>query len=170
MDEYDIVEAIREDNYLAIKKAIKNGADLSQVVENELNENEESLLFYALHHKCSFESLKLLIENTQDIYATDAQGVSLLDEAIVSGDLELVKYLIEEKNMDVNLTKRKSGFTPLMQAACYGYKEIASYLLEKGADIDAKDSTNLNVIEYTKKLQRKSMQKFLEEYISKTSC
>ncbi len=166
MDEYGIVEAIKEDNYIAIKKAIKNGANLDMIVENELNENEETLLFYALHHKCSFESMKLLIDNSMDIYSTDAQGVSLLDEAIVNGDLELVKYLVEEKNMDVNITKRKSGFTPLMQAACYGYEEIAGYLLDKGADINAKDSTNLNVMEYTKKLRRKSMQNFLEEYIS----
>ena len=60
MGEIDIVEAIRRDDYMGIKKAIKAGADLEQIVENELNENEESLLFYALHHKCDFETIKLL--------------------------------------------------------------------------------------------------------------
>ncbi len=165
MNEPDIVKAVKEDNYIAIKKAISNGADPQQVIENELNENEESLIFYAIHNKCSYESIKLLIDNATDIFKTDAHGVSLLDEAIVSGDLFLVKYLVEKKEMDVNFTKRGSGFTPLMQAACYGYEEIVKYLLEKGADINAKDSANLSVIEYTKKLQRKSMQKFLENYI-----
>ena len=163
----DITEALRNDDYLSIKQAIKNGVDLEQIIENELNENEESLLFYALHHKCSFDTIKLLIDSGIDIYKCDDHGVSLLDEAIVTGDLELVRYLVDEKGMDVNMTKRKSGFTPLMQAASYGYTDIVRYLLEKGADIHARDSSNLNVIEYTKKLQRKNMQKFLEEYLEK---
>ncbi len=165
MGEIDIVEAIRRDDYIGIKKAIKAGADLEQIVENEMNENEESLLFYALHHKCDFETIKLLIESGVDIARCDEEGVSLLDEAIVTGDLELVRYLVEEKDMDVNMTRRKSGFTPLMQAASYGYTEIVQFLLDKGADIEARDSSNLNVIEYTKKLQRKNMQKFLESYL-----
>ena len=167
MADIDITQAIINDDYLAIKKAIKQGVDLNQIVENELNENDESLLFFALHHKCSFDTIKLMIESGADIEQVDPQGVSLLDEAIVSGSLELVRYLVEEKGMDVNRTQRKSGFTPLMQAAAYGYTDIVDFLLEKGADIHARDSSNLNVIEYTKKLQRKNMQKHLENYLDK---
>jgi len=167
MADIDITQAIINDDYLAIKKAIKQGVDLNQIVENELNENDESLLFFALHHKCSFDTIKLMIESGADIEQVDPQGVSLLDEAIVSGSLELVRYLVEEKGMDVNRTQRQSGFTPLMQAAAYGYTDIVDFLLEKGADIHARDSSNLNVIEYTKKLQRKNMQKHLENYLDK---
>jgi ankyrin repeat protein len=167
MADIDITEAIINDDYLAIKQAIKKGLDLEQMIENELNENEESLLFFALHHKCSFDTIKLLVESGIDIEKTDSQGVSFLDEAIVTGDLELVRYLVDEKGMDVNQTKRKSGFTPLMQAASYGYTDIVDFLLEKGADIHARDSSNLNVIEYTKKLQRRNMQKHLENYLQK---
>ncbi len=167
MADIDIVEAIINDDYLKIKQAIKKGVDLEQIVENELNENEESLLFFALHHKCSFDTIKLLIDSGIDIERVDDEGVSLLDEAIVSGSLELVRFLVEEKGMDVNSTKRKSGFTPLMQAASYGYTDIVDFLLEKGADIHARDNNNLNVLEYTKKLQRKNMQKHLESYLEK---
>ena len=167
MADIDIVEAIINDDYLKIKQAIKKGVDLEQIVENELNENEESLLFFALHHKCSFDTIKLLIDSGIDIERVDDEGVSLLDEAIVLGSLELVRFLVEEKGMDVNSTKRKSGFTPLMQAASYGYTDIVDFLLEKGADIHARDNNNLNVLEYTKKLQRKNMQKHLESYLEK---
>ncbi|MNO07977.1 Ankyrin repeat protein [compost metagenome] len=69
--------------------------------------------------------------------------------------------------MDVNATRRRSGFTPLMQAASYGYTDIVAFLLEKGADIEARDSSGLNVLEYTKKLQRKKMYQYLEEHIAK---
>jgi len=169
MRDTDITEAIINDDYLAIKQAIKKGLDLEQIIENELNENEESLLFFALHHKCSFETIKLFIDSGVDIWKCDAQGVSFLDEAIVTGSLELVKYLVEEKHMDVNQTKRKSGFTPLMQAACYGYTDIVDFLLEKGADIHARDNSDMDVLEYTKKLQRKNMQKHLETYLAELS-
>jgi len=168
MRDIDITEAIIKDDYLAIKQAIKKGLDLEQIVENELNENEESLLFFALHHKCSFDTIKFLIDSGADIHKCDPEGVSLLDEAIVSGSLELVKYLVEEKQMDVNQTKRKSGFTPLMQAACYGYTDIVDFLLGKGADVHARDNCDMNVIEYTKKLQKKNMQKHLEAYIKQS--
>ena len=164
MVENDIVKAIEHDDYMGVKRAIEKGADLDQIVENELNENEEPLLFYALHRKCSYETIKLLIDSGVDIYRCDDEGVSFLDEAIVSGNLQLVRLLVEEKGMDVNKTARKSGFTPLMQAACYGYTDIVAYLLEKGADIEARDATDLNVIDYAKKLQRKQMQTFLESY------
>ncbi len=165
MQNQDIIDAIVCDNYLGIKQAIKKGADLNQIVENELNENEESLLFYAIHKKCSFETIKLLIQSGVDINQTDSEGVSLLDEAVLCGDIELVKYLVNEKKMDVNVTYRKSKLTPLIQAACYGYEEIVKFLLEQGADIFAKDSNNMDAIDYTKKLQRKNMQKFLEDYV-----
>ena len=165
MAEIDIVEAIIKDDYVSIKKAIKQGVDLEQIVENELNENEEPLLFFALHHKCSFETIILLVESGIDINRLDDEGISFLDEAIVTGNLDLVSYLVEEKGFDVNVTHRKSAFTPLMQAACYGYTDIVQYLLEKGADIYRKDSSNMDVIAYTQKLQRKQMQHFLEDYI-----
>ena len=169
MADIDIVKAIENDDYLGVKQAIKKGADLEQIVENELNENEESLLFYALHRKCSLDIILLLMESGADIYKCDCEGVSFLDEAIVTGNLELVRMLIEEKGMDVNKTVRKSGFTPLMQAACYGYTDIVQFLLDKGADIEARDNADLDVIDYAKKLQRKRMQKFLEAHKEKHS-
>jgi len=165
MGNSNIVQAIEHDDYLGVKQAIKKGVDLEQIVENELNENEESLLFYALHRKCSYDTIMLLIESGIDILRVDDDGVSFLDEAISSGNVDLVRYLVETKGMNVNETKRKSGFTPLMQAACYGYTEIVELLLSHGADIHAKDSSNLDVVGYTRKLQRKTMQKFLEDFL-----
>lgn len=162
----DIMAAIREDNYLQIKKEIQSGIDLNQIIENEDNENDECLIFYALHKKCSFNTLKLMIESGVDIMYIDTEGVGLLDEAIVSGNIELITYLLDEYNMDANVTKRKSGLTPLIQAACYGNIELVKLLITHGADITTRDCMNLSAVDYARKLQRKKMQQFLEEELT----
>ena len=158
----DIMQAICEDNYLQIKKLIKDGIDINDIIENEDNENDECLMFYAIHKKCSLETLKLMVENGFDIEFTDEHGVSLLDEAIVLGNVEFVTYLLDEKNINPNQTKRKSGLTPLMQASCYGKVDLVKLLIARGGDINVKDNLNLTAVDYARKLQRKKMQEFLE--------
>jgi ankyrin repeat protein len=159
----DIMQAICEDNYLQVKKLIKNGIDINEIIENEDNENDECLMFYAIHKKCSFETLKLMIENGVDIEFTDSHGVGLLDEAIVSGNMEFITYLLDEQNLNPNQTKRKSGLTPLIQASCYGNIDLVKLLISHGADVNIKDKLNLSATDYARKLQRKKMQQFLEE-------
>ncbi len=161
----DIQKAISLDSYVQIKKYIKNGGDLNQIIENEDNENDECLMFYAIHKKCSFDTLKFMIENGFDIDYTDNEGVGIFDEAIVLGDMEFIEYLLVEKNIDANQTKRKSGLTPIIQAACYGNIELIKLLISHGADVNIKDSFNLSAADYARKLQRKKMQKFLEEEV-----
>jgi ankyrin repeat protein len=158
----EIMQAISEDNYLQVKKLIKDGVDLNQIIENEDNENDEPLIFYALHKKCSFDLLKLMIDNGVDIEYTNREGVSLLDEAIVHGNIEFITYLLKEKKLDVNKTKRKSGLTPLIQAACYGNIDLVKLLISFGADINKSDNLNLTAIDYARKLQQKKMHEFLK--------
>ncbi len=48
----------------------------------------------------------------------------------------MVKYLVEEKNADVN-AKDNYGNTPLHWAAGRGHLPVVRYLIEKGAKVDA---------------------------------
>jgi ankyrin repeat protein len=162
----DIKKALENNSLLMVKKCINSGIDINQIVENDENENDEFLIYYALHKKCSFDILKYMIESGVDISYVDNEGVGLLDEAIVNGNIEFIKYLLIEKNMDVNSTKRKSGMTPLIQAACYGNIELVKLLLSHGADLNVKDKMNLSAIDYARKLQQKKMQNFLEKELS----
>lgn len=61
--------------------------------------------------------------------------VSLLGIAIVSGDIELMKWLVETQDAYVNKSKNFS-ISPLMLAAEKGNVEIIKYLLSKGADLN----------------------------------
>lgn len=60
---------------------------------------------------------------------------SMMLFAIIAQDTRVLDALIEI-GMDVN-APNEGGFTPLMFAAAYGSPQIARYLINQGADIDA---------------------------------
>ena len=150
------LELLKSDDYLGIKKHIKSGADLQ-----ETNEAGESVLACALRAGCSMDTLMLLIESGADIFDFDDEGVSIFDMAITYDNIPMVSYLIEQ-GIDVNKTTRKSGFTALMAAACYGRVEIAKMLLEKGADQYVKDSKGFTAIDFARKMNKKSVLELLD--------
>jgi ankyrin repeat protein len=57
----------------------------------------------------------------------------LLLSAAAYGDLAAVKYLIEEKAVQIDCTNSKEE-TPLLLACCYGHVEIVDYLLDHRAN------------------------------------
>lgn len=147
---------LQENDYLAAKKLIKDGADL-----NDRTEAGESVLAYALKSKCDQDMLELLIENGADLFYTDDEGVSIFDFAITYNNTYVIRLLLE-KGIDVNETSRRSGFTALMAAVCYGRSAIVKMLLDAGADIHAVDSKGLNAMAFAKKMHKKSMIELLE--------
>ncbi len=163
----NLLEAIQEDNILKLKQAIKEGADLNQMVEIG-EDDEQVLLFYALRHKVSCEMIALLIAHGADINYTTDDGVSLVDEAVMCGDLELLTYLKNEHNLEINQTQRKSGFTPFMQSCCYGRMDVAKFLVECGADIHIKDNMGMCALDYTKRMRQKKMQEYIESLAAKS--
>ena len=150
------LELLRNDDYLGIKKYLRDGGDIT-----ETNEAGESVLACALRARCDMDTLMLLIDNGADIFHTDDEGVSVFDIAITYDNLEFVKYLVEN-GRDVNETLRRSGFTPLMAAACYGRVEIAKYLLEEGANQYAQDLKGFTAIDFARKMNKKSILSLLD--------
>ena len=69
--------------------------------------------------------------------------VTPLFVAISKGDLATVKKFVEY-GVDVN--ESKNGMTPLMYAARYNNAEIAKFLIEKGANIWAKDNNGYTAL------------------------
>lgn len=150
------ISLLENDDYLGVKKLLKEGGDV-----NAHNEHEESVLAYAIKCRCDDELLDLIIENGADLFDFDEEGVSIFDYAITYNNISMVKRLIKE-GIDVNTTRRKSGFTPLMGAVCYGRKEIAQLLLEHGAKTDAMDSKGFTAADFARKMHKKSMLSLLE--------
>jgi len=150
------IELLKKNDYIGIKKYIKTGGDISAE-----NETGESVLACAIKFHCDDDILMLLIESGADIFEFDNEGVSIFDMAIANNKKEIVKYIIDA-GIDVNSTNRRSGFTPLMAAVCYGRVEIIKILLKQGANIYAIDSKGLNAIDFAKKLHKKNVLKLLE--------
>ncbi|CAN8001451.1 unnamed protein product, partial [Ixodes hexagonus] len=48
------------------------------------------------------------------------------------GDLSKIKYLVEEREIELNLRDKWDG-TPLYYACLCGHKEVVEYLLDNGA-------------------------------------
>lgn len=145
------LEILRNNDFIGAKQYIKKGADL-----NDETESGESVLSTSLRYHCDEELIQLLIDSGADIYDFDDEGVSIFDMAITYGNIYLVNYILN-KGIDVNSSKRRSGFTPLMCACCYGRVEIVDILLKQGADKSAKDLKGFNATDFARKMNKKSV-------------
>ncbi len=154
------LEILRNNNYIGAKQYIKKDADL-----NDESDIGESVLAYALRYRCDEELIKLLINSGADVFDFDNEGVSIFDVAITYNNLFVVEYILE-KGIDVNKTTRRSRFTPLMCASCYGHVDIIKLLLDEGANKETKDSKGFSATDFARKMNKKHVLELLENYES----
>ena len=135
------------------------------------NETEETTYYsYTDEEIISFiesgdlETIKKLIEsksldvnyNLGDKYSKSTP----LIQAIKYKQTDIINYLLEN-NADLNLKEELTGFTPLM--ASFHNIAIAELLIEKGADIEARNVDGINALVYAVSLNDEEMVKFLLE-------
>ncbi len=162
-----LIEAIENDNIVALKKLCKEGIDLNQPIDAGAEYGLDDpdyipVLFYAIRKGASIEFIEVLLANGLDIHQTDDDGLSAIDIAIKFKRLDVVQYCID-KGVDLNSTKRPSGIKPITLAACFNNTQIAQLLLDNGADINSKDKMGMSAKDYAKKLGQKKMLAFLDE-------
>ena len=80
-----------------------------------------------------FEGWEIIMERLQSIA-----------QAVISGNKEKVVKFIKASPSIVNECS-EDGWTPLHLAAYFGQKEIASFLLESGADIHSRAKTKMKI-------------------------
>lgn len=150
------LELFKNNDYVSVKKYINDGAKLT-----DTNDVGESVLACALKARCDMDLLMLLIQSGADIKEFDEEGVSILDMAITYDNTDMVNYLIEN-GVDINTTNRRSGFTSLMAAACYGRVEIAKLLIKHGVDQTKTDFKGFRAVDFARKMNKKSVLALLE--------
>ena len=159
--------AIENDSIAKVKSLLKEGVDLNKPIligeEYDLDEYDDiSPFFYAIRKRASLEMLELFLNNGVTLMATDSEGVSALDMAIKFKRKEVIQFCVDN-GFELNTTKRKSGITPVMLAACFSDIEMMQLLLEGGADINALDKIGMSPKDYSKKLGQKKMTEFIHE-------
>jgi len=129
-----------------------------------MNEKNNDLI-EAVKNDALNQTKSLLAEGCDDgadLFWTTEEGVSLLDEAVEHNRLDLAELFIE-KGIDPAETRRKSGMTALMLAACFEYLEMMELLYEKGADLYAVDQMGFTAADFARKLRKTGAQKWIEE-------
>jgi len=64
--------------------------------------------------------------------------------SLKNGDLEQVREFVEKKGLDVN--KEIDGRSPIHYAADYGQREVIQYLVDRGAEVNAKDKHGITAL------------------------
>ena len=90
----------------------------------------------------------MLRDNPKLVQERYARGDTALHHATRNGDLDIVKQLVSS-SADVNATTDNNHF-PLYCAAGHGHVETTQYLVDKGADLQAKLSDGKTVTEWLK--------------------
>lgn len=190
--------AARDGDLNTIINLIENKAKVNAVAKNEFKETalhfaakngHLDIVKYLLDHKAKlhqteergFEAIHLAAENGHlevlrylveekkvkpNIKATD--DFTPIQAAILKGHLPCVQFLVE-KGVDINQTNSFLVKMSLLEmAAGEGYMDICKYLVDQGANVNAKDKTgdrasdlaaqkgHIEVAEYLKSLEKNS--------------
>ena len=111
--------------------SLANG-DFIWVLSRVLSPDPQERLMYACTHG-SLCLVKALFGKGANANVHGENGLTPLIIASASGKYEIVRYLVEEKEAELELVQVQ-GCTALMAAALNGKSEVVEYLLERGAN------------------------------------
>ena len=105
--------------------------------------------------KGNLNMVKLLEEKRSDLS-------NVLHWAAYGGKLDVVKYLIETKGINLN-TRDNNGKTPLHDAAKQGHFSIVRYLTDKGANLNLKENNGNTLMHFAALSGNLEMIRYLTE-------
>uniref|UniRef100_A0A6P7GM07 Uncharacterized protein LOC114338408 n=1 Tax=Diabrotica virgifera virgifera TaxID=50390 RepID=A0A6P7GM07_DIAVI len=133
-------------NQTLVHKAVESGGlkVLRYLVEDcKLDVNVSDVDGNLPAHKAAelgyVETLKYLKGKGANLSISNNQKQTLVYKATQSGDLEVLKYLVEDCKMDVNVSD-VNGNLPVHMAVEFSDVEILKYLKEKGANLSVSNN------------------------------
>jgi ankyrin repeat protein len=134
----------------------------------QANSTKTNQTIFTLLKTNNLEKLNASVTIT-NVNSFDSSGVSLLSRAILDKNFKAVKLLIEKGANPSLRNKTKLKTTPLMMCSNYNLADMASYLIEKGADIDAQDANGDAVINWAAYMGEYTFTKLLLDKGAKTN-
>ena len=148
----NLCDAARKGNYKEVVKAIEEGkgdfdtkcdgeTPLIEVAASKSDSNHIKIVRYLVGKYIKAGKAVEWYEELKD-------GKHLLHYAAFGGDMNQVKYLVEEKRADVG-EKDDDGVTPLHYAAWGGHLDIVKYFVEeKGVDANVRSKRGVVPLHY----------------------
>ncbi|XP_046555513.1 ankyrin repeat and KH domain-containing protein mask-like isoform X2 [Haliotis rubra] len=92
--------------------------------------------------------VELLLTRGADVSLVDDDGNNTLLLACVKGDVETVKVILPQNGVDVNCTGGWKSWTPVMDAAWGGHRDVVKLLMKRGADVTLVDEDGYNTLHW----------------------
>ena len=89
----------------------------------------------------NLEIVKYLIDWDADVNMVDDKGFSPLHKAVLNGNSEACKILVEYGECDINIQTKDEEISPLHQAIIHARDDLAVFLILKGANLNIQTST-----------------------------
>lgn len=134
--EADVNSSNPDNNETALRFAIRGGrieviAYLVEVGEADISFQE---IIYAIKlGNVDIDVIEYLASQVNNIDEQDAFGSSALMHAALYGEMDTVKFLVEEAGANIHL-KDSENASAIIYAVEGGYTDIADYLIEKGTE------------------------------------
>lgn len=125
-------QAVYENNSFAVKLLLEKGANAN------CQDNEGNTPLHFAAHTRNKTTARLLLGAKADVAPKDVRGRSAVDLANEWGDEDLMTLLLRSAARDFTFGDKQTG---LHFAANHGDTETAIILLNKGVDIEARNST-----------------------------
>lgn len=109
-------------SFAVVKALVEHGADIHHITKH----NSEGLLA----NRSDLDAIRFLIKRGINVNHQNGMGATALLFAVILGNFDVVKVLVEEGKADTSLAD-KEGLTPLAYAEEHGKKDIADYLRGK---------------------------------------
>jgi len=136
----EIHKSVLDGNFESVKTIVGQHRE----VLNSLDERGKAALHYAI--EAGHEDIsEFLIEQGADISLMDQENRSPLHFAAAAGNVELARILLNKGTSGLNEASMimhggaAGGWTPLHLACLNGHPQMVSFLLDHGADIEARD-------------------------------